>query len=214
MIRSFVIAIVFVSFLSAFAQTTSRNNTTQGLPPGYWPIEKSQLIIDKTQTIRLAPDLSQLSAGERRAVAKLLEVGTIFQSIYEDQRHRQSLPAYRDLGQLDRRTGAKAATQHLLALYRLNQGPIATTLENKREPFLPVDPVVPGKNMYPWGVKKEEVETFLAAHPEWRDELLGLRSVVRRLTLPNLNRDLNVLTTYPVLDTLYPGLKRHLRAQL
>ena len=53
-----------------------------------WPLEKSQPIVDKTQTIRLAPDLSQLSAGERNAVAKLLEVGKIFQNIYEDQRHK------------------------------------------------------------------------------------------------------------------------------
>ena len=65
---------------------------------------------------------------------------------------------------------------NLLTLYRLFQGPIATTLENKREPFLPVDPVVPGKNMYPWGVKKEELEIFLAAHPEKRDEIMGSRT--------------------------------------
>jgi hypothetical protein len=201
-------------FASALAQTGSRNKTNSTLPAGYWPLEKSQPIVDKTQTIRLAPDLSQLSAGERSAVAKLLEVGEIFQSIYEDQRHKQALASYRDLLQLDKRSGSVPATQNLTFLYRLFQGPIATTLENKREPFLPVDPVVPGKNMYPWGVKKEEVETFLGAHPEWRDELLGLRSVVRRLTLANLNRDLNVLTKYSALDTLHPGLKRHLRAQL
>src|SRR5947207_15830761 len=57
-------------------------------PAGYWPLEKSQPIIEKTQTIRLSPDLSHLSAGEKAAVAKLLEVGKIFQRIYEDQRHR------------------------------------------------------------------------------------------------------------------------------
>jgi hypothetical protein len=99
-------------------------------------------------------------------------------------------------------------------LYRLFQGPIATTLENKREPFLPVDPVAPGKNMYPWGVKKEEVETYLNAHPEKHDEIMGLRTVVRRLTLQNLTRDLNVLTKYPALDTLHQGLKQELRSQL
>src|SRR5438093_7245719 len=169
-------------------------------PAGYWPLEKSQPIIEKTQTIRLSPDLSHLSANERNAVTKLLEVGKIFQRIYEDQRHHQALSSYEKLWDLHMHIGNPAPTENLLTLYRLFQGPIATTLENKREPFLPVDPVAPGKNMYPWGVKKEEVETFLTAHPEWRDELLGLRSVVRRLTLPNLNRDLNVLTKYPVLD--------------
>jgi hypothetical protein len=57
---------------------------------GYWPLEKSQPIIDKTQTIRLEPDLSKLTDGERKAVAKLIEVGQIFQQLYEEQRHPQA----------------------------------------------------------------------------------------------------------------------------
>ena len=134
-------------------------------PAGYWPLEKSQPIIEKTQTIRLSPDLSHLSANERNAVTKLLEVGKIFQTIYEDQRHHQALSSYEKLWDLHTHIGNPAPTENLLTLYRLFQGPIATTLENKREPFLPVDPVAPGKNMYPWGVKKEEIENFLASRP-------------------------------------------------
>src|SRR5437667_2614463 len=170
-----------VAFLTAcaltLAQTGSRMTSKKDLPPGYWPLEKSQPIIDKTQTIRLSADLSHLSAGERKAVEKLIEAGTIFQSLYEKQRHPQALSSFAALVQLNKRLGSTAATQNLLTLYRLNQGPIATTLENKREPFLPVDGVQPGKNMYSWGVKKEEIETYLAAHPEKRDEILGLRTL-------------------------------------
>src|SRR5882762_10930471 len=124
MIRFFVVAVLLVSFISIFAQTGSRLKTNQTLPVGYWPLEKSQPIIDKTQTIRLAPDLSKLSADERKAIAKLLEVGKIFQSIYEDQRHQQALSSYRDLLLLDKRLGSTPATQHLLIFYRLFQGPI------------------------------------------------------------------------------------------
>src|SRR5258706_12141714 len=209
MIRFFVVVTVVVSFLSTFAQTGSRMKTDQTLPAGYWPLEKSQPIIDKTQTIRLAPNLSQLSADERKAVAKLLEVGKIFQDIYEDQRHKQALSSDHDLIQLDRRSGS-AATQNLLMLYRLFQGPIATTLENKREPFLAVAPVVPGKNIYPWGVTKEEIETYLNAHPEKREEIMGLRTVVRTANSLNADSDLAKLRRYPVLDTLHPGLSAEL----
>jgi hypothetical protein len=180
------------------------------VPAGYWPLTKSQPIIDKTQTIKLSPDLSHLTAGEREALAKLLEVGKIFQSIYEDQRHKQALSSYRDLVGLDKQTGSTAMTRNLLTLYRLFQGPIATTLENKREPFLPLEPVAPGKNMYPWGVKKEEVETFLTAHPEKRDEIMDLRSVVRLANSLNADADLAKLRKYPVLDTLHPGLRAEL----
>src|SRR5215510_3731288 len=78
------VLVVFTFFMSTLAQQNSRANSGQTSAAGYWPVEKSQPIIDKTQTIRLAPDLSQLSAGERAAVAKLLEVGKIFQEIFED----------------------------------------------------------------------------------------------------------------------------------
>ena len=100
---------------------------------GYWPLEKSQPIVEKTQTIRLAPDISQLSDGERKAVAKLIEVGQIFQNLYELQRHPEALTSYRALEQLNKQNGGTPATQNLLTLFRLFQGPIATTLDNKRE---------------------------------------------------------------------------------
>src|SRR5215217_5081977 len=155
---------------------------TQTLPAGYWPLEKSQPLIDKTQTITLSGDLSKLTDGERKAVAKLIEAGQIFQKLYEEQRHPEALASYRALVQLDKRTGSKPATQNLLTLYRLSQGPIATTLDNKREPFLPVDATKPGKNVYPWGITKEEIEQALAM-PEGqtgkRAEVQDLRTVVR-----------------------------------
>jgi hypothetical protein len=211
MIRLLVVSLLLSSCVFTLAQTGSRAGSNQALPPGYWPLDKSQPIVEKTQTIRLAPDLSQLSADERKALTKLLEVGKIFQSIYEDQRHQRALSADRDLIQLDKRTGS-TPTQNLLTLYRLFQGPIATTLENKREPFLPVEPVVPGKNMYPWGVKKEEIESFVASHPEKRDEVMGLRSVVRLANSLSADSDLAKLRKYPVLDTLHPGLRSELEA--
>jgi hypothetical protein len=194
---------------SSLAQTGSRMKSTNDLPPGYWPLETSQPIIDKTQTIRLAPDLSHLTKPERKVLEKLLEVGKIFQGLYEKQRHPQALAAYRELVKLDARKSS-AATQNLLALYRLNQGPIATTLENKREPFLPVDAVEPGKNVYPWRVKKEEIENYLTAHNEHRAEVMGLRTVVRAATLKNLGEDLATLKQHPTLATLHPGLQDEL----
>jgi hypothetical protein len=172
---------------------------TQTLPTGYWPLEKSQPIIDKTQTIRLSGDLSKLSEGERKAVARLIEAGQIFQKLYEQQRHPEALASYRALVDLDKRTGSTPATQNLLTLYRLNQGPIATTLENKREPFLPVDASQPGKNMYPWGIKKEEVD-------QTRADLLDLRTAVRSATAKNLKDDIATLQKYPALQTLHPKL--------
>src|SRR5712691_7399392 len=93
---------LLVLLAGTFAQTGTRRRSSDLVPAGYWPLTKSQPIIDKTQTIRLAPELSQLTDSERKAVAKLLEVGKIFQSIYEDQRHKQALIAHRNLNTLGR----------------------------------------------------------------------------------------------------------------
>src|SRR5215208_870261 len=58
-----------------------------------WPAAKVQAILERTGRTRLAPDLSHLTAGERIAVAKLLQVGQMFQDIYELQRHSSALIA-------------------------------------------------------------------------------------------------------------------------
>lgn len=180
---------------------------------GYWPLEKSQPIVEKTQTIRLAPDTSKLSDGERKAVAKLIEVGQIFQHLYELQRHPEALTSYRALEQMSKQNNSPA-TQNLFTLYRLFQGPIATTLDNKREPFLPVEPLKPGKNMYPWGITKEEVEQFINSSPnpdEARSQLLDQRTVVRAANAKNLREDLAQLNQYAVLQTLHPKLMDQLQ---
>src|SRR5688500_3157247 len=181
---------------------------------GYWPLEKSQPLVEKTQTIRLAPDTSKLSEGERKAVAKLIEVGQIFQKLYEQQRHPEALSSYRALEQLHKQNGGTPHTQNLLTLYRLFQGPIATTLDNKREPFLPVEPLKPGKNMYPWGITNEEVERFItsSSNPDQtRSEIMDLRTQVRAASAKNLREDIARLNKYPVLQALHPKLMGQLQ---
>jgi hypothetical protein len=176
------------------------------LPSGYWPREKSQAMIDKMRRVRLAPDLSQLGPGERTALAKLIEVGGIFQTLYERQEHHQAERALAALRDLDRLHAGATDTANLLTLYRKFQGPIAELLDNTREAFLPVDAVAPGKNIYPWGIDKAEIDAWLAAHPEQRAAILGLRTVVRRADAATLRDDAARLARYPVLATLHPGL--------
>ena len=178
----------------------------QKLPDGYWPVEKSQPILDKTQEVRLAPNLSHLSDGERKAVGKLLEVGKIFQALYEQQRDATALVSLRALEALDKRRASPAATRNLLTLYRLFQGPIAQTLENTREPFLPVTMTPPGKNVFPLGITSEEVDAFIKTNPAKRDVVLDARTVVRRATAENLQRDILKLRQHQVLATLHPFL--------
>ncbi|HLM61768.1 MAG TPA: hypothetical protein VK308_13260 [Pyrinomonadaceae bacterium] len=205
-----LILVLILTTFTAFAAAQAPVHSSGNLPVGYWSIEKTQAILEKTQTIRLAPDLGSLSAGERHAMEKLNQVGAIFQDLYELQRYPQSVNARKSLELLDKRNGLNTASQNLLTLYRLNQGPVATTLDSKREPFLPYKQI-PAGGMYPADSTKEELDAFLAANPEKRGSILGSRTVVRRATASNLKSDLDKLRQYPVLDTLHPGLKRELQ---
>ena len=214
MFKSVAAALILLMVLFTMVQPSSLTNSENTLPSGYWPLEKSQPLIDKTQTIRLAPDLSKLTEGEKKAVEKLLAVGQIFQKLYEQQRHPEALSSYRALVDLDKRNGSQPETRNLLTLYRLFQGPIATTLDNKREPFLPVAAITAGKNMYPGGISKEQFDARLtsARSPlQTKEQLLDQRTVVRQATAKNLQEDIERLSKNPVLQTLHPNLLQQLR---
>lgn len=182
------------------------------LPEGYWPLSKSQPLLDIARVVNLAPDLSGLTEGERTAVSALVEAGGIIQRLYEDSRHPEALASFEALEELHAKSGRGQETKNLLSLYRLYQGPIATTLDNAREPFLPVAPASPTRNVYPAGATREEIDAFLARHPERRNDILGERTVVRATDETNVARDIATLERFPALRTLHPGLEDRLKS--
>jgi hypothetical protein len=91
-------------------------------------------------------------------------------------------------------------------------GPIATTLENERVPFLGVDPETPARNVYPLDATRAALDAHFAAHPGARAELLHPRAVVRDATPESVNAALATLDRHPALDTLHPGLRARLAA--
>ena len=200
-----LLTVLAFAALAGCRQEPAANNAAEqrqtAETPG-WTDEQTREILAKTETVRLAPDLSHLGPGEKAAVAKLIEVGRIFQDVYEAQRHPEALAAKARL-----KEGSDEAT-----LYRLFQGPIATTLDNKRVPFLDVDEPPPGKNVYPLDLTKADYEKFVSDHPDRRAELTHLRSVVRRADAESLKRDLATLQRYPAIDALHPALKPRLEA--
>jgi hypothetical protein len=202
-------AFVVVSALPALAQSPAPT-----LPPGYMGVEQSRGLVDRAGPLRITTDISDLSAGEKAAVAKLLQVGAIFQTVYERQLHPQAEVALANLKALDAKLGSPEATRNLLLLYRRVQSPIIGLPSGERVALLPVDPVGPGRNFYPSGITKAEVDTYVAAHPDDAAAILAVRTVVRRAVIESLRADLAQLAKYPVLDTLHPGLRAALEHRL
>lgn len=162
-----------------------------------------QPILDRTQRLHLAPDLSALTPGEQAAVRELLAAGERMHRLYMAQRHPEALTAGDYL----------AAHPELSAqrdLFWMNSGPIATTLDNTRTPFLSVSPETPARNMYPPGTTREAMDAYLAAHPERRSEILNMRTVVWAATPENRRRALAALARRPALEALHPGIRQRL----
>ncbi len=180
------------------------------LPEGYWPVEKTQPILDAALRVTLDPDLSNLTDAELHALAELLAAGRIMHALFEEQRHKDAPAAHQALDELHSQGVGGTATQNLVDLYYLSKGPVATTLDNERLAFLPVDAADPGKNVYPAGLTRAEIDAFLAANPHAVKSILDERSVVRRTTADNIAADLKRLAEFPEIDALHSGLRQQL----
>jgi hypothetical protein len=176
--------------------------------------EQARAILAKTAEVRLAPDLDALAPDEREALARLLEAGGVLQGIYELSNHRGAERARRLIAAQARSRAGAVAGRRRADLYRLFRGPIATTLDNRRLPIVAVDTLVPGKNVYPWGVARAELDRYLEEHPDERARLLHPRTVVRRGTAQSLRADLAALGRHAALRALHPALEADLRARL
>jgi hypothetical protein len=183
------------------------------LPDGYWRVEQSQPILDATLRVRLDPDLSHLSGTEFQALEELLAAGQIMQTLYENQLHRGAAAAKAELYRLNAVSGGSTETQNLLDLFYLSKGPVVTTLDNDRVPILPTDAEQPGKNVYPFGLTRAEIDRFITTHPEKSASIKDLRSVVRRATEANLAADIARLDAYPAVDALHDGLRARLASE-
>lgn len=186
------------------------NTPDQNLPEGYWPDSKVREILQQTQRITLAPDLAGLSEAERRALPQLLAAGEIMNTLYERQLHADAENARHALLQLHEASGTSQATQNLLDLYYLSKGPIVTTLDNQRVPFLPAAAFSPARNVYPAGVSRESFDRFLAMNNGAADRILAERSIVRAAA--QAADDLGQLAHYPEVAAMHPGLQEELGA--
>jgi hypothetical protein len=170
---------------------------------GAWSAEQVQEIANKTLEVHLALVPGALRPAERAAATELLAAGERLHAVYLRQLHPQALAARDLLGRHPELAGHAA-------LFRVMNGPIATTLDNRRVPFLGVDPDAPSKNVYPRGATRAALDAHFAAHPDARADLLHPRSIVQAATPENIRNAVATLDEHPALDVLHPGLRARL----
>jgi peptidase M49-like protein len=121
-------------------------------------------------------DLSGLSAGDKKALAKLIEAGRIVNHIFMQQFWSGDLALYQKL-QLDKSALGKARLHY----FWINKGPWSEIDEHKA--FLPGVPAKKpaGANFYPEDMTKEEFEAWTKTlYPESKEQAEGFFTVIRR----------------------------------
>jgi peptidase M49-like protein len=121
-------------------------------------------------------DLSGLSAGDKKALAKLVEAARVINPLFMEQFWSRNLALYKKLQQDKTPLG-----QARLHYFRINKGPWSEIDEHKV--FLPGVPAKKplGANFYPEDMTKEEFETWVKTlSPEQKEQAEGFFTVIRR----------------------------------
>lgn len=120
-------------------------------------------------------DRSLLNANEQQVVAKLIDAAKAFDEIYYRQVSEDN-PKMRD--ELAANAGKSALNQAGYDYFVVNKGPWDRLKDD--EPFIGHKKKPAGAAFYPEDMTKDEFEKYVAAHPDQKEALQGLFTVVRR----------------------------------
>lgn len=122
---------------------------------------------------RLSADVGHLSEGDRQALRHLVVAARAMDEIFALQAWTGNAELAPRVAALDG-PGADAARDY----YRIMVGPWDRLVDH--EPFLGDRPRPEGAGFYPDDLTREELEAWLAAHPEDVESFRGLHTVIRR----------------------------------
>src|ERR1051325_1075446 len=163
---------LFAFTLMATAQNTPTTATHASVPD----LNELNRMIARFAPAPLEVDLSGLSAGDKKALAKLIEAAHLTDDVFLDQVWSGNTALYHKLQQDKSPLG-----QARLHYFWINKGPWSEIDEHKA--FLPGVPAKKpaGTNCYPEDMTKEEFESWVKPlYPESRAVAEGFFTVIRR----------------------------------
>ena len=138
--------------------------------------------------LQVAPDLAQrlakfrrvdmpfhsagLTEREKKLVEKLVDASSYLEDIYWRQIDPEALTLYQSLA------NSKNPRDQELRHYLWINGSRFDLIEENR-PFVGITPMAPGRGFYPEGLTAKQIEQYVQAHPDQRDEIYSSTTVVR-----------------------------------
>ncbi len=115
---------------------------------------------------------ADLTAREVKMVGKLVDAARHLEEIYWRQMDPDGLTLYESLA------ASKDPRDEMLRRYLWINASRFDLLDGEK-PFVGTTPVLPGRGFYPQNLTREQVEKYVNAHPEKKDEIYGSFTVVR-----------------------------------
>jgi len=129
--------------------------------------------VAKFKLVSMPFSVNGLSEEERKMVYKLVEASQFLESIYWRQSDPKGLELYKRL------LGCNQVMNQKIRRFLMINGSRFDLLENNK-PFVGSDPFLPGHSLYPASITRQEIEAYVAKHPEKKAQIYSPFTVVRR----------------------------------
>jgi len=167
-----LISIAFILFSVSLTVAQSKKSATN--PCTVTDVKEDiNAQLAKFKPVKMPFNSAGLSAQERKMVLKLVEASQDLESIYWRQSDPKGLELYKRLASC-----TQPEAQKLRRFLMINGSRYDLLEENK--PFVGDDPFYPGRALYPEGITREEIEAYVARHPDKKAEIYSPFSVVKR----------------------------------
>lgn len=130
-------------------------------------------ILAKWRPVKMPFDSKGLSARERRMVEKLVEASRYLEDIYWRQSDPEGLKLYKSLESSRKPLDRKARRLLMINGSRFD-------LLDGNKPFVGDEPMPPGRGLYPKGLTRAQIESYVSEHPGRKEEIYSPYTIVRR----------------------------------
>jgi hypothetical protein len=174
------VLIVAISVISAFAALPNPANSQQSAAPAAAPASSKLVVVpdlaERVAKFRLVhmPFNSQgLTAREKKMIDKLVDASGLLDCIFWRQSDPEGLKLYLSLAK------SKAPHDELLSRYLKINGSRFDLIDDEK-PFVGTQAMPPGRGFYPENLTREQVEAYVAAHPQQKNDIYNAFTIIRR----------------------------------
>jgi hypothetical protein len=174
------VLILAIIAISAFTALPDRANSQQSAAPAAATTSSKPVVVSdlaervaKFRLVHMPFNSQALSTREKKMIDKLVDASGLLDCIYWRQSDPEGLKLYLSLAK------SKNPQDELLRRYLKINGSRFDLIDDEKL-FVGTQPAPPGRGFYPEDLTREQVEAYVAAHPQQKNEIYSAFTVIRR----------------------------------